>query len=150
MQGLQQAAAQMQLAVNLEGLREVEAVLAPLPPPQVGAGCAEMCCDAPLHLHLQALGAMLLLLLLPNPAAMAHFCSRSDTPAELRLALLYPAAAVGAGGCGLGCWLPGCTDCCPLGTGAGRCAARAGGEPRGQAGGLVRGLFGAGCMGLRV
>lgn len=37
MQGLQQAAAQMQLAVNLEGLREVEAVLAPLPPPQVGA-----------------------------------------------------------------------------------------------------------------
>ncbi|PRW60750.1 FAM178A-like isoform X2 [Chlorella sorokiniana] len=34
-QGLQQAAEQMQLAVNLEGLREVEAVLAPLPPPQL-------------------------------------------------------------------------------------------------------------------
>ena len=43
MQGLQQAAAQMQLAVNLEGLREVEAVLAPLPPPQVGAALALEC-----------------------------------------------------------------------------------------------------------
>ncbi len=36
-QGLQQMADKMQQAVNLEGMREVEAVLAPLPPPQVGA-----------------------------------------------------------------------------------------------------------------
>ncbi|KAI7842707.1 hypothetical protein COHA_003638 [Chlorella ohadii] len=34
-QGLQQMADKMQQAVNLEGMREVEAVLAPLPPPQL-------------------------------------------------------------------------------------------------------------------
>lgn len=43
-QGLQQMADKMQQAVNLEGMREVEAVLAPLPPPQVGARCPARCC----------------------------------------------------------------------------------------------------------
>lgn len=46
-QGLQQAAQQMQLSVSLEALREVEPVLAPLPPPQVGGRtlCCRPTCD---------------------------------------------------------------------------------------------------------
>ena len=36
MQGMARAAEQMQLAVNLDALQEVEAVLEPLPPPEVG------------------------------------------------------------------------------------------------------------------